>query len=715
MRPTTPLLTLLLILLWPAAASAGQMPFASPATVGFLSGAAELVLADFNQDGNLDVAAADTASGDVWVFLGDGSGVGWSPAAADSDHPGVAAIAAGDLDGDGDVDLVASGNQTSRELAWYENNGTGTLWTAHDLTSGNSYGGQLALADFDQDGSLDIATWGSTNAVVLLNTSRDATAFTDSVVPGTLNGPNDIDAGDFSGDGFPDLLVAMQAVTPFSTNDGAGGFSGLNLGTGTALSVSLADIDRDGDTDFVTYQQVTGQPVTWWDNLLGNGSSWGEQTGPPNPGDSSGRARVVDLDQDGDPDLLVSQPDLDVIQLLEHPGDPQGTWTYWAVADLGGVVDAHAGDVDNDGDLDVVAYSDDLSQIVWFDNQRLHGEWSFGEETSIATNLDAIEQFTMADLDGDGDLDITGSYGSTLGQDTLIWIEDLSGDGSTWGAPVTLVSNQWAQRGNAVGDLDRDGDLDIVGSNSSSVHWLDNQQGDASAWSNQQTAGSRTANWHVVLADMDGDGDLDAVPAVGTGSAFVHRNDDADAGQWATCDLGGPESAWRVAVADLDGDGDLDLISTFEDSVQPQVSWFLNPGSLDPCSAWSKVVITSEGSQAGLVTGDVDGDGDPDVVAAALGFGVRWFENSNPAVAQWGEVQISSHNPEHIELADLDRDGDLDVVYAADPDLVWQENVDGLGGSWQVHDTNEPTASQARVYDVDRDGCDANPLVMIDG
>ena len=117
------------------------------------SGAGALVAGDWDSDGDIDLAVANTTANSVAVLKNDGSGT-FSAAGVISDQPGARALAAGDWDGDSDIDLAVA-NYTANRLALLKNDGTGNFTVGYTFTGlWGPYG--LAAGDWDGDGDLDL-------------------------------------------------------------------------------------------------------------------------------------------------------------------------------------------------------------------------------------------------------------------------------------------------------------------------------------------------------------------------------------------------------------------------------------------------------------------------------------------------------------------------------------------------------------------------------
>lgn len=179
-----------------------HFPFAAAKSV------AALATGDFNQDGLLDFATASTAVGTMSVFLNSGAD-GSARFANRTDHPTgdyARSIAAGDLDGDGWLDLVVS-SVTSGTVGTYLNQGDGTFAEQTTSAAGTSPI-SIVLADFDGDGKLDAAVGSSTGTGVSLLLGLGNGTFAAPVTFPTTDSIQFVATADMNGDGRPDLVTA---------------------------------------------------------------------------------------------------------------------------------------------------------------------------------------------------------------------------------------------------------------------------------------------------------------------------------------------------------------------------------------------------------------------------------------------------------------------------------------------------------------------------
>jgi FG-GAP-like repeat len=668
---------------------------------------------DLNGDGDKDAVSVWFPSGTmarVAGFWNDGTGVlteGWvanftiTPSTVLNPTP--IRLAAGDLDGDGAEDFVFT---IDGWVGW---------WIAHgDLVAPDVPWGVLmpstvlgiAIADFNGDGRGDVAlTLAGEVRIYLTQASGPPVLSSTYPLPGADG--RGVIAARVDGDLIPDLAVVRGtsvdllpvvagAIQPGTT---------FPLFSSASSSVLSGDVDNDGDEDVV---------VTLSANLT-IGVLVLRRTGPasfgPDPWQAfpshvafgSGLPRaLVDADADGDLDLLglagvqgfysigVSGSNGGGQACYLRRNDGTGVFgpdSWWLVA--GGTVDFACPDLDGDGDADFVG-----GLCVDFATPGR----GFAHDPAPRT-VNGLAP--MGDVDGDGDPDVGPGIAGLSVQGFLApgtATNDGNGLFSTVNsmAPAPAPGASFAGPGFA-GDFDGDGDLDLV-----VEHYIGSTPSGAFEMR--------------LLQNLGGGSFADGGPATAMGATMRTVPTNSAAG-FATIDT---IDARSVLVADLDGDGDVDLVPYFPTTgsqganVQGSALW-LNGGT---------GFFTQAGGLSGTrptAAGDVNGDAIPDLLAISFVTGYSSVVIL-PGLGGGGfgtPIIITSFVPDPYyacpALGDVDGDGDRDVVMTTPGALSVFVN-DGIGGFTQTAagSFNSSGFSVCRIADMNVDGL-ADLLVSASG
>lgn len=315
------------------------------------------------------------------------------------------------------------------------------------------------------------------------------------------------------------------------------------------------------------------------------------------------------------------------------------------------------------------------------------------------------------DLDGDGDLDLTAPLGGEVR-----WYEN-AGDGVNWTEHV-VDDDFYGGQGITARDIDGDGDLDIVASafygdpsENGRYVWYENVHGDASVWVKDPIAGYLWGTEMAEVVDMDGDGDLDvygcsSLTSVGNFNDDIYwfDNENGDGSEWTQRKIDDDyDAAIDAAAADIDGDGDPDVVCTSYGSMD--INWWENTGG-DGVDWVKHLVFDHTTTDGSVAVGDLDDDGDVDVVATGWSAGsVARFENLDGHGGSWAGYAVGpiSHGTD-VEIADLDGDGRLDVLAASISAIYWYRNLGNGSFTLYLATYPERTGEAAIASDINGDG-----------
>ena len=307
---------------------------------------------------------------------------------------------------------------------------------------------------------------------------------------------------------------------------------------------------------------------------------------------------------------------------------------------------------------------------------RLLLDAGFGPQQVITTQADSARSVYTADLDGDGDQDVLSA--SSL-YDKIAWYENLGG---SFG-PEHVITTQ-ADGANSVyaADLDGDGDQDVLSASyfDDKIAWYEND-GNGAFGPQQVITTQALGPYSVYAVDLDGDGDKDVLSSSSWDDKIAwYENLGGSFGpqQVITTQADG---AMSVHTADLDGDGDQDVLSaSFYDN---KIAWYENlGGTFGP----QQVITTQAGWAVSVYAADLDQDGDQDVLSASHGYieeeemadpRIAWYENLGGSFGPQQVISTQADGPRSVYAADLDGDGDKDVLSASwnDAKIAWYENL----------------------------------------
>ncbi len=317
-----------------------------------------------------------------------------------------------------------------------------------------------------------------------------------------------------------------------------------------------------------------------------------------------------------------------------------------------------------------------------------------------------VYRVLVADLDGDGD----GDVAATSLEGDIAWWENLDGAGTQW--EVEYVTRTFAYAYSLQdGDMDGDGDPDLVCTSATTnrVGWFENPAGPGGSWSYRHV-GSVGDPQCVRVGDPDGDGDPDIVTiSWDDGLVLWFENTSGYGDQWTRRPIGsGMHRPSCVHADDLDGDGDLDVLTS---AGYGQTWWWENRLDEGPVVEWVEHPLPGcPVDVTDIRSGDIDGDGDVDVVLVGMWDTLAWWENPGATGGEWLRHDIAPDlkGCDAMDLADLDGDGDLDIAsIAVDPNQVeWWENT-GSATPWERHVVEHYFhATDLDCGDVDGDGID---------
>lgn len=673
----------LLALTMGAAAIGGEVPFDPQLIISQNAVSARTAIAaDVDGDGVMDVVTASLGDDKIaWHRNTGGNPPVWMEVVINDNFRDAREVFAIDMDFDGDMDVVGASRQDDT-IAWFENlDGVGLAWAEHVVSAAVLSSWSAWAADIDGDGDLDVLSSGRDDNTISWHENTDGVGltWTRRILTNTANRAQKAIAADVDADGDMDILSASGADDTIAWFENQGGvpptFLERNIATNAnnAKWVQVADIDQDGDLDVLSASEGDSA-IRWYQNNGASPPAWTQHNVATNLGAKT--VEPVDLDQDGDLDLISCGIGLDQISWHENLGGSPPAWTTRVISTLAdNPLTVFPADIDGDGDPDIVSASFMDDEIAWYRNASIHRSARFPERRQIGLQNGAW-RVAVADVNADGAPDVA----AVGAEDNSVRLHLSNGDASPGFTPVNVTSNGFNPRDVVVADMDRDGDLDLLvaweGSDLVALHRNDGAA--IPTFTVTNVAVGMLGVRSVALGDINQDGLPDFVSASRASDRIAwHRNMGGNPPAFQTLNITtAADGAESVAVADLDGDGDLDVVSAWENA--DTVAWFENDGA--PTPGWTLRTLAADADGAmHVAVADVDGDGDLDVVAGAANDNeVILFENMGGAPPTFMATTVDGEatGVQCVGAGDIDADGDVDIWAGAGTldTVFWYEN-----------------------------------------
>jgi len=488
---------------------------------------AGVLAADLTGDGWQDLVVPNQTSDDVSVLVNQGDN-SFSPETRFPAGGRAKGVAAGDLDRDGDLDVVVG----AQSVTLLENDGNGSLAAPVELLPDKSFE-DVRVRDFDGDGNLDVAATRVSGDEVWIALGRgDGTFRRPESLP--IAAPAvDLTLDDLDGDGAPDLLYARGPVGSRAAklvarfNDGEGSFS---------AEVVINDLLHDVPTAVVS----------------------------------------GDVTDDGIPDAIVTDDFGRPSDVTVYPGNGDRTFQTGVTAPFGEVCCARAlavGDLDGDGQKDIGSVSGSSETLV--ETLVADGDGGFARSTLAAISaFPRNAALAIADLDGEGGGDIVAVHDGSSAPPVNVFFNDGSGG---FGAPPVQPAIDARVRDVGIADVNGDGAPDVVLSVTGATSACPEGQSDAvvlllndgtGVFSRENFCGG--TGGRIAFADAEGDGDVDLFLTGDDGFAperdgfRVLLNNDGS-GVFFGLPVNMRAESAAMDAADLDGDAVAEVVAAGEE------------------------------------------------------------------------------------------------------------------------------------------------------
>jgi hypothetical protein len=680
------------------------------------------LFADFDSDGDQDAflaaSSGEPATNRILFNNGDGSFRDFTDLATGPLNGRSLCAAVGDLDHDGDLDIYV-GNSGTDEIWWNISPGRFNIVRMGAFTQENTT--DVAIGDLDGDSFVDLFltvggdSYGYGDPDMVLLNDGFGSFTTPGQLPAFHETSNAVALGDVDGDGDLDAIVGngagLQSLVPhLFINQGFAVFTDEPLQIpsdwGEFMDISLVDVDADGDLD-----AILANDNAWnKDRLyLNQGNGTFVASSGQFPDTISSIVTILDSDGDGDPDALMNGT------LVENDGNGFFTISTEFMPGLLAVEDSAAADIDGDGDEDLLIANDwESTQLLLNDGNGSYldvsGAWPkssryseavdagdvdgdgdidlfFGREwganelllndgtgrfdfspNPLPHGFERTRSMDFADFDGDGDLDIFLTNGSFSGgypaEPDRLYLND--GSGVFTDATAQLPANIIHSRESDLGDIDNDGDIDILIAVYESFDRIYLNDGNANFTDHSGQLPSPTeSSLDGHLIDFDNDGDMDIYIAHPGQDRFYVNQGGAVFVEESSRIAPLSSSTYSVTSADVNADGFEDLVTGRYETGNKAYRMLINDGGGQFLDRTNRIPPSGAFDGLAVEFADADNDGDPDLYVATssndalfLNDGSGFFTDASE------ELQAHWDGSQDVVAADLDGDEDIDFAVA---------------------------------------------------
>ncbi|MEO0403304.1 MAG: FG-GAP-like repeat-containing protein, partial [Bacteroidota bacterium] len=434
----------------------GSGMFSNKVTIGTGDDLVNVKAFDAEGDGDMDVVAISHEEELITLYLNDGA-LGYSSSivlATDLNNPTL--LNTLDIDGDDDIDIIA-GLSNGGNLVWFENTGGGVFAGMATLQEGmmnNAW--DILCVDLDGDGDEDILYPDDGDGKTAWHENLDDGIISEeNTITPFVSFPSNTLTADLNGDGIIDVISdSGEGEFIWFEGLGQGEFSTQTVlveDIGYISTFQLADLNGDGNVDIVKGSNL-GNSVSWFENL---GGSYSTEVILDQNAEFTRSLALDDLDGDGNIDIVIgsSLNNSNEVSWIRNEGGGVFSDKVVLSTQALGVQQVIIEDLNQDGNLDILAACEDADAILFLENQ---GGGVFTSDQEVSTNASGPTSVQVADYDNDGDMDVIGCSGTS---NVLAIYPNVNGVFST----EFIIGNGNIPTKISATDYDLDGDMDILG------------------------------------------------------------------------------------------------------------------------------------------------------------------------------------------------------------------------------------------------------------
>lgn len=648
-----------------------------------ISSPTETAVADINNDGFVDIIAAGNSK-ICWFKSIDGTGGFTNGKIINDNFYSYTNVVTGDLDNDNDIDIAFSHwGSNVQDFYWCENlDGQGNFGSPILIISDGFFANnKMQIIDVDSDDDLDILISTITYLSFFENTNGNGN-FTEHLIAGSHTSSStsvaNFIAKNVDNEPNPEIVTVVNGMlkcikinTPFSITT-------LDNITSNAFSdtFNISDIDGDGFQDIVTsYNNGNNKKLHWFKNTSGIGTFGSAQdlvnlpnvqSSNSNGNDEKRAIEIVDFDNDNLPDIVHFDSNTTDVNWYKNMGNGTFTMQQLLTSTNQNTRDVKIIDANNDGFKDILLTVRGEDKIVWYKNNN--GTGNFDPENFITHIAYYPNSVDFGDIDNDGDYDIVSSSST---DSKIAWYKNTDGLGN-FNEPQKIISQGTINTNAILGDIDNDGDLDVVGFNFyqdngdfSTIAWSENSDGLGNFTTQHLVVSNNEQILKIKLVDIDSDNDLDIICASHNNIISLYKNNGNGtfASQVVFSTYTNGLYLLDMFITDIDNDNDNDVIVSFNGN---EIAWYENSDGLGNLTT-KHVIVPSMHYPISIFATDIDGDNLKEIIFCnRFQNKIGYFKNLGSGNFDTTQTLITVTGLLHPSICmaqDIDNDGDNDLIF----------------------------------------------------